>query len=283
MTSIGEMLFIGLYVAIAGALLIYGLNCYWIVFLFGRRYRQQAQRHLSIIRKARRNRRDEALPCVTTQIPLYNELNVAERIIRAVAAFDYPPDKHEIQVLDDSTDETADLVDQVAAELREQGKDIQVIRRHRREGFKAGALKEGMAICRGELIAIFDGDFAPNPDFLRNLVPFLLEDEKVGLVQARWGHLNRSESLLTLSQSIGIDGHFIIEQSARANNHLFMNFNGTAGSLAQTSDRGCRRMGSRHADGRYGSLVPGPTCRMAAFVRPASPGARRVARYLYGI
>ncbi len=165
---------------------------------------------------------------VTTQIPLYNELNVAERIIRAVAKFDYPQGKHQIQVVDDSTDETIDLVDRVVAELQADGVQIEACRRSDRQGYKAGALKEAMATATGEYFAIFDSDFVPDADFLKKTLP-LFQDEKTGLVQARWGHLNAEYSTLTKAQSVGIDGHFVIEQVARAENGLFLNFNGTAG------------------------------------------------------
>ena len=171
----------------------------------------------------------EQVPVITTQVPLYNELNVAERVIRAVAAMEYPAGKHEIQILDDSTDETKVLVDRVAASLRKTGKDIQVVRRSDRVGFKAGALEAGRNISKGEFLAVFDGDFVPNPDFLKKMMPYFLEDAKVGLVQARWGHLNRRDSLLTRAQSLGIDGHFTVEQSARSATGLLMNFNGSAG------------------------------------------------------
>ncbi len=171
----------------------------------------------------------ESLPHVTTQIPLYNEANVAEGVIRAVAAIDYPAAKHEIQILDDSNDETCAIVDSVAKELQTAGHDISVIRREDRIGFKAGALRYGMESSKGEYIAIFDADFVPPADFLRKLVPALASDDKISFVQARWGHLNPHKSLLTRAQRIGIDGHFMIEQCARSYNQLFLNFNGTAG------------------------------------------------------
>jgi cellulose synthase/poly-beta-1,6-N-acetylglucosamine synthase-like glycosyltransferase len=152
-----------------------------------------------------------------------------------VAAIDYPVAKHEIQILDDSTDETCVIIDQVAASLCREGKNISVFRRKKRQGYKAGALAEGMKVCKGEFIAIFDSDFVPNPDFLRQMIPPLLADEKLAFVQARWGHLNTTHSVLTQVQSIGIDGHFMIEQSARAFNGFFMNFNGTAGIWRKTA------------------------------------------------
>jgi len=132
-------------------------------------------------------------------------------------------------VLDDSTDETSGLIDRVVKELRNEGKNVTVIRRVDRSGFKAGALNAGLDHSDAPLIAIFDSDFVPNPDFLRRSVPQLVEQPDVGLVQARWGHLNADESWLTRSLAIGIDGHFGVEQPARAWNQLYLNFNGTAG------------------------------------------------------
>ena len=201
-----------------------------MVWRFWKTYRKESSRIREQINVAQMTfENTAALPHVTTQIPLYNEANVAERVIVAVAAIDYPTNKHEIQILDDSTDETCTIVDQIAASLRKQGKDISVFRRKNRQGYKAGALAEGMTVCKGEFIAIFDSDFVPKPDYLHQTIPPLLADEKLAFVQARWGHLNTSYSALTQAQSIGIDGHFMIEQSTRAFNGFFMNFNGTAG------------------------------------------------------
>ena len=171
----------------------------------------------------------KSLPMVTTQIPLYNELNVAERVMRAAAAMDYPAGMHEVQILDDSNDETCKHIDEVAEILRGEGVNITIVRRDNRIGYKAGALEEGTHLAKGELLAVFDSDFVPQKDFLKRMVPFFINDAKVGLVQARWGHLNKDYSLLTRTQSLGIDGHFIVEQSARSFSGLYMNFNGTAG------------------------------------------------------
>ena len=211
-------------------LLSYGLNAYLMVILYLRAYPggKATRRQRSAAVQSGWSH-SEQVPSVTTQVPLYNELNVAERVIRAVAAMDYPEGKHEIQILDDSTDETEALVDRVASSLRETGIDIQVVRRPDRVGFKAGALETGRKIAKGEFLAVFDSDFVPKPDFLKKLMPYFLEDEEVGLVQARWGHLNGEDSLLTRAQSLGIDGHFTVEQSARASTGLFMSFNGSAG------------------------------------------------------
>jgi len=167
-------------------------------------------------------------PRVTTQIPVYNELNVVERVIRAAADMEYPNSLHEVQVLDDSNDETSRMIDELAKSLKDDGVNIQVIRRYDRTGFKAGALSNGMEKTKGEFFAIFDADFVPPADFLMKTIPHF-SDESVGLVQARWGHLNSKQSLFTTAQSIGIDGHFMVEQCARNYNGLYMNFNGTAG------------------------------------------------------
>jgi cellulose synthase/poly-beta-1,6-N-acetylglucosamine synthase-like glycosyltransferase len=225
-----DLLVIIIYFMASLFLFSYGINCYVVVWLFLRSYSKGRKINASI-EKASTPIWDEAgkLPSVTTQIPLYNELNVAERVIRAAAAMEYPVGKHQVQVLDDSTDETRQIIDNVATELREAGADIQVIRRTNRTGFKAGALEEGTNQAKGDLLAVFDGDFVPEKDFLKRLVPYFLNDPKIGLVQARWGHINKDYSIFTHTQSLGIDGHFIVEQSARAFSGLFMNFNGTAG------------------------------------------------------
>jgi cellulose synthase/poly-beta-1,6-N-acetylglucosamine synthase-like glycosyltransferase len=171
----------------------------------------------------------EAWPVVTVQLPLYNEMYVAERLIDAVCQLDYPAGRLEIQVLDDSTDETREIVAQVVAGYREKGIDIHHLHREDRTGYKAGALEAGLAVSRGELLAIFDADFVPTRDFLRRSVPYFLADPKLGLVQGRWDHINRSYSLLTRVEAILLDGHFMIEHSARNRSGRFFNFNGTAG------------------------------------------------------
>ncbi len=220
---------IGFYFLTALVLMAYGLNCYLMVFLFQRGRKKAELRRRRIIGSYRYGENAEVWPEVTTQIPVYNEYNVAARVMRAAAAMEYPQGRHEIQVLDDSTDDTRGLVDRVAHDLLREGHDVHVIRRKRRIGYKAGALAEGLHRARGELIAIFDADFVPARDYLQRMVPFFMEDKRLGLAQARWGHLNWKHSLLTRVQAIGIDGHFMIEQSARNWSGLFMNFNGTAG------------------------------------------------------
>ena len=165
---------------------------------------------------------------VTIQLPLYNEMYVAERLINSVCEIDYPKDKLEIQVLDDSTDETTRIVGEVVAQKKLQGFDIHHIRRGSREGFKAGALKVGLQTARGEYIAIFDADFIPHKDFLKKTLPFFADD-KIGMVQTRWEHINGDYSMLTRAQALALDGHFVIEQTVRNKAGFFINFNGTGG------------------------------------------------------
>ncbi|MGB0409728.1 MAG: glycosyltransferase family 2 protein [Opitutales bacterium] len=219
-----------LYTVCSLMLLLYGLNTYVLIHLFLRKRQANVLTDAdSEARFADAFDRPEQLPVVTTQIPLFNEINVAARVMRAVAAIDYPHDRHEIQVLDDSNDETCQVVDRVAAELRGQGHRVEVFRRDDRVGYKAGAMEAGMAVARGEYIAIFDSDFIPPADFLRRALPHLWADERCALVQARWDHINQTDSWLTRAQAMGIDGHFVVEQTARSRNGLFMNFCGTAG------------------------------------------------------
>jgi len=168
------------------------------------------------------------LPRLTVQLPLYNELHVVERLLAAVVALDYPRDRLEIQVLDDSTDETSRVAAEIVDRHRASGLDIVHIRRTERSGYKAGALGAGHRVAKGELIAIFDADFVPAPEFAMQLVHHFT-DPRVGMVQARWGHLNPHYSALTRVQSIVLDGHFLIEHTARDRSGRFFNFNGTAG------------------------------------------------------
>lgn len=171
----------------------------------------------------------DAWPMVTVQLPLYNEMYVAQRLIDAVASLDYPRDRLQVQVLDDSTDETTALARTRVVRHWVRGLDIELIHRAHRQGFKAGALEHGLRTARGGLIALFDADFVPDPDFLKRTVPALLADAGLGFVQARWGHLNGETSALTRAQTIALDGHFVVEHLARNRNGLLMNFNGTAG------------------------------------------------------
>jgi cellulose synthase/poly-beta-1,6-N-acetylglucosamine synthase-like glycosyltransferase len=167
-------------------------------------------------------------PFVTVQLPVYNELYVVGRLIDAVAAFDYPRDRFEIHILDDSTDETVDLVAEKVAEYRARGFRIEQIIRNRREGFKAGALRDAMGVANGEFIAIFDADFVPDPNFLRRTVPHFA-DPSVGVVQTRWEHLNQNYSLITRLQALQLNVHFTVEQAGRMRGGHLLQFNGTAG------------------------------------------------------
>ena len=168
-------------------------------------------------------------PVVTVQLPVYNELYVVGRLIDASCTMVYPKEKLEILLLDDSTDQTVEVVAKYVEKYKRQGFDIKHIRRDNRLGYKAGALKEGLAVARGEYVAIFDADFVPRPDFLLKTIPHFMTDPNVGMVQTRWEHLNSEYSLLTRTQAMALDGHFVIEQSVRNKVGFFINFNGTAG------------------------------------------------------
>ncbi|GAB4550203.1 MAG: glycosyltransferase family 2 protein [Anaerolineae bacterium] len=174
---------------------------------------------------------EDAFPVVAVQLPLFNEQHVAERLVRAVAAFNYPCQKLHIQVLDDSTDDTTALLAPVIEDVRRQGIQIDLIHREKRVGYKGGALDNGLKLLPPEVefVAIFDADFVPPADFLERTVPILVANPKIGLVQARWTHLNATQNLLTRAQAVIIDMHFIVEQSARARGGLLFSFNGTGG------------------------------------------------------
>ena len=209
-------------------LCIYGLNCLALCWQF-RRGRRGAVERLVAMREAWQERtRGAELPFVTVQLPIYNERYVVNRLLDAAAELDWPRDRLEIQVLDDSTDGTKELAAEHVARLQRRGLSVVHLHRTDRSGFKAGALQAGMAVARGELLAIFDADFVPQASFLRDMVP-LLADPKVGFAQARWGHLNRDLSLLTRAQGLAIDGHFSVEQAGRCWAGWMLNFNGTAG------------------------------------------------------
>lgn len=183
----------------------------------------------------RRNQKDPSLPSewpkVTIQLPVFNELYVAERLVDAVAKIDYPLEKLEVQILDDSTDETSGLIQ---AKLKQYPAfPFVYLHRSNRKGFKAGALREGLVVAKGEFIAIFDADFLPNPDFLKKTIPYF-QDDHVGMVQTRWTHLNENHSLLTRLQAFALDAHFTIEQVGRNTLGAFINFNGTGGVWRKT-------------------------------------------------
>jgi len=176
----------------------------------------------------------DPVPVVTIQLPLYNEMYVADRLIGAVCRIDYPREQLEIQVLDDSTDETQSIAELAVRRFAAQGIDIKYYHRTDRTGYKAGALEAALKVARGEFIAIFDADFMPTADFLTSLMPHF-RDARVGMVQARWGHINQDYSLLTKIQAILLDGHFILEHGGRNRGGRFFNFNGTAGVWRRTA------------------------------------------------
>ena len=199
-------------------LFVFGLHGFVMIFYYNK-YRNVKHTH-----------KENFVPTskVTIQLPLYNELYVVERLINSICEIDYPKNLMEIQVLDDSTDETVEIVAKIVARKKKEGFDIEHIRRSNREGFKAGALKEGMKIAKGEYIAIFDADFIPQKEFLKKTLSFF-SDEKVGMVQTRWEHINGDYSILTRAQALALDGHFVIEQTVRNKAGFFINFNGTGG------------------------------------------------------
>ncbi|MEN9798444.1 MAG: hypothetical protein RL653_2140 [Pseudomonadota bacterium] len=216
--SIVETVFLGVYFSLMCVLAVYGSHRYRMAFLY---YRHK-------FKLPTPNGKLAALPRVTVQLPVFNEMYVVERLIESVCKLDYPRDHLEIQVLDDSTDETCGIARACVERQRALGHNVVYIHRENRYGFKAGALEHGLKTAHGEYVAVFDADFVPSPDFLRRTVPFFA-DKKVGMVQVRWGHLNREYSVLTQAQSIFLDGHFIIEHTARNRAGCFFNFNGTAG------------------------------------------------------
>ena len=177
---------------------------------------------------------DAQLPMVTVQLPTYNESLVVERLIRAAVKLDYPSEKLQIQVLDDSTDETTDKARELVASLQQQGFDVQLLHRGDREGYKAGALGLGLRQAQGEYIAIFDADFEPEPDFLRRTIPHFIVNDSLGMVQTRWGHSNAMASALTGMQAIALDKHFVMEQLVRHGARFYPKFNGSAGIWRRT-------------------------------------------------
>ncbi len=213
-----EIIFLAFYFAVLLVLSTYGSHRYRMAFLY---YRHKFQLPTPKIQGA-------PLPRVTVQLPIFNEMYVVERLIDSVCAIEYPRSLFEVQVLDDSTDETCGIARARVEKWKSAGIDIVYIHRVNRKGFKAGALENGLHLAKGECVAVFDADFVPKPDFLTRTVGFF-SDEKIGMVQVRWGHLNREYSLLTQAQSILLDGHFMIEHTARNRSGCFFNFNGTAG------------------------------------------------------
>jgi cellulose synthase/poly-beta-1,6-N-acetylglucosamine synthase-like glycosyltransferase len=197
---------------------LYGIHRYFIIFLYFR------NRH----RTPRSPLRFSELPTVTVQLPVYNEIYVIKRLLTAVSQIDYPREKLEIQILDDSSDETTEIAHREAVHLRQLGFQVELVRRLDRIGFKAGALNHGLKQAKGEFFLILDADFIPPPDILQQTVHYFT-DPAIGMIQTRWGHINRSYSWLTRAQAILLDGHLLLEQTARSRTGRFFNFNGTAG------------------------------------------------------
>jgi cellulose synthase/poly-beta-1,6-N-acetylglucosamine synthase-like glycosyltransferase len=216
--SLGYIIWTICYLTVLICLSAYGIHRYFIVYLFLKN-RKRASIPL---------RQFDHLPKVTVQLPIFNEIYVVERLLRSVSELDYPRDLLEIQVLDDSTDDTRQVTSTCAAELRSRGYQVELIHRVDRVGFKAGALAAGLESAQGEFVCILDADFVPTPDLLQRTIHFFT-DPAIGMIQTRWGHLNRGYSLLTRVQAMFLDGHLLLEQTARSRSGRFFNFNGTAG------------------------------------------------------
>src|SRR5919197_3168358 len=222
MLAIGAFLYV-IFVSIAWIMTCYTLNFHYLSY--------QSLRNLKdkkYVYKKDITFNSASLPVVTIQLPLYNEKYVAARLINSVCQIDYPKQKLQIQILDDSDDDTTEIIKPIVDDYKLKGFDISYIHRWDRTGYKAGALKVGMKYAKGEFIAIFDADFIPSSDFLKKAIGNFA-DPKLGLVQCRWGHVNESYSTLTEAQAISLDLHFLVEQKAKSLTHLFMNFNGAAG------------------------------------------------------
>ena len=213
-------LLIGSYLAVLLCLAVFGFHRTTLVWLYFRHKQNRPQ--------PKGRYAEEDLPMVTVQLPLFNEMYVVERLLDATARLDYPQEKLEIQVLDDSNDETQGICRRKVDELTSAGINVQYVHRTDRTGYKAGALEHGLKTAAGELVLVFDADFVPSPEMLRESVHFFT-DPQVGMVQARWGHVNRDYSKLTEVEAIMLDGHFVIEHTARQRSGRFFNFNGTAG------------------------------------------------------
>jgi cellulose synthase/poly-beta-1,6-N-acetylglucosamine synthase-like glycosyltransferase len=212
-----------IYLLVVGMLFIYGVNFLYLTALTLRK--KPAKIDLPELSE---------WPMVTVQLPIYNEMYVAERLIEAVTRLDYPHDKLEIQILDDSTDETAQIIELAVRRLKGEKLNMILLHRDDRRGYKAGALADGLKSAQGDYFAIFDADFIPSPDFLKKTIPyFFVPSEKdkrpIAFIQTRWGHVNREYSVLTFLQSLAIDAHFMVEQFARSSGGYWFNFNGTAG------------------------------------------------------
>ncbi len=217
----GAFLYV-VFVAIGWIMMLYTLNFYYLAYQSRNNHRHEKRKRLNKDLSA------DFLPPATIQLPLYNEKYVARRLIDAVCKMDYPKDRLQIQVLDDSDDDTVDLIRSIVDEYRLKGYDIVHLHRTDRSGYKAGALKAGMKSVKGDFIAIFDADFIPPSWFLKRSIGHFV-DPKIGLVQCKWGHVNEDYSTMTEAQAVSLDLHFLVEQKAKSLTHIFMNFNGTAG------------------------------------------------------
>ena len=216
--SVGSIVWTICYLSVLLGLSAYGIHRYCIIYLF-LKHRDKPMLPTSHFAE---------LPVVTMQLPVFNEMYVVQRLLKSVSELDYPKDKLQIQVLDDSTDDTRELSAQSVRELQERGFDVALIHRTDRTGFKAGALETGLATAKGELIGILDADFVPPRDFLQRTIHHFT-DPGIGMLQTRWGHLTRRYSMLTRVQAMFLDGHLLLEQTARSRSGRFFNFNGTAG------------------------------------------------------
>jgi cellulose synthase/poly-beta-1,6-N-acetylglucosamine synthase-like glycosyltransferase len=215
---------LALYTLLLVVLFFYSIHSFVMIYYYYK-YRNHCRKNIKRLIK---------YPKVTVQLPLYNEKYVVHRLLKSIVDLDYPKNKLEIQVLDDSSDETVDIVARLIREYRRHRFDIHHIRRGSRSGYKAGALRYGLARAKGEYVAIFDADFVPSPSFLKELLPEF-DTPQVAGVQARWGHLNSDDSLLTRAQAIGLDNHFAMEQRLRFHAGMFINFNGTCGIWRKTA------------------------------------------------
>lgn len=218
MTDWNVTLWLVCYVAVFLGLSVFGAHRLRILWLYWRHRKAEPQVTSTF----------QTLPHVTIQLPLFNEMHVVDQLLDAVSQIDYPQDLLQIQILDDSTDDTTRVCEDGAARLRARGFDVEYRHRDNRTGFKAGALEEAMPTAKGEFLLIFDADFLPPSDLLQKMIHHF-SDEKVGMVQARWGHINKRDSLLTRLQAMMLDGHLVLEQTARSRGGFFLNFNGTAG------------------------------------------------------
>jgi cellulose synthase/poly-beta-1,6-N-acetylglucosamine synthase-like glycosyltransferase len=223
--TLPETFILVLYFFVLSILAIYGWHRYYLVYLYMKN-RDKAPVPAPPLRE---------FPPVTIQLPIYNEMYVADRLIDAVCDMTYPRELLEIQVLDDSTDETTEIAELAVRRHAARGFNISYLHRVDRRGYKAGALEAGLKVARGQFIAIFDADFIPPKDFLIRTLPHLVSNDKVGMVQARWGHINHHYSLLTQIQSILLDAHFVLEHGGRNRAGCFFNFNGTAGVWRRTA------------------------------------------------